>query len=133
MKKLVKPRLHFLLICLVFSLSFSACKKENNVTKSVLRQLYKQEPNSEISICKHQGNTVYTLSISAYDAGTTIYNEQGKLIGVCNYAWGKADKMCKELTDCDVVFRTDNHLSRKPAIDKYDLTKGAFRRLHRRE
>lgn len=101
----------------------SACKKEDFENERTIKQLYKTYKNGEISACIYQGQLVYSAGLNAYDAGSAVYNEDGKRIGVCNYAWGNADPICGELTDCEVIYRVKGNIWGQPAVDKYGLGK----------
>lgn len=40
-----------------------------------------------ISECQLNGETIYDVSLNAYDAGSVIYNTDSEVLGTCNYAW----------------------------------------------
>lgn len=84
---------------------------------NALDALAKRFENGEISKCKHQGNLVYVCGLNANDAGTEIFNEKGEKIATCNYGWGRPDQMCKEVTECKVIYRVAKNIWGKPAVD----------------
>ncbi len=114
-----KTALLFGSLLLGSTISLTSCKKDENQT--TLNQLYQNYKNGEITECTLNGETVYSGSLNAYDAGTTIYDKDGEVIGSCNYAWNQVDDICNEVTDCEVIYRTSNNIWGQPAVDKYDL------------
>src|SRR5690625_2071687 len=115
----------FTLLTMIFILSIgiSSCKKDNFENKQTIKELYKTYKNGEISECKHDGQTVYSTGLNAYDAGGAVYNKNGKQIGTCNYAWGQPDPICGQLTECEVIYRVKDNIWGQPAVDKYGLEK----------
>ncbi len=99
----------------------SACRKANFDHAATITTLYKKYKNGEISQCKYKGETVFTAGLNAYDAGSTVYAADGKQIGICNFAWGQADSICGQLTDCEVIYRVKNNIWGQPAVNKYGL------------
>ena len=79
-------------------LLFSVSCKERNQKIDTLKELYKIYSNGEIDECSLNGQTVFTCGINAYDAGSTIYDLNGNVIGNCDYAWGGVDTVCFEVT-----------------------------------
>ena len=108
-----------LLVCFGLAFLFSSCGKNNNET---LKELYKVYKNGEISECKYNGETVFRAGINAYDAGSVVYDKEGKQIASC-YGWGNDDPICSKLTDCEVIYRVKNNIWGEPAVDKYGLGK----------
>ncbi len=110
-----------ILICLslLLVLAMSCNKKNDNI--GTIKKLHKTYKNGEISECTHDGETVYSCGINAYDAGGTVYNKDGEIIGSCNYAWSTPDPICGELEDCEVIYRVDDNIWGQPHVDKYDL------------
>ena len=102
---------------------FAGCKEDGPTPPDTLKDLYKIYKNGQISQCLHEGKTVYGAGLNAYDAGSVIYDENGTQIGVCDYAWGTVDPICQELTDCEVVYRCEDHITGRPAVDIYGLGK----------
>lgn len=100
-----------------------SCKKDNIENKQTLDQLYRIYKSGEISECKFNGQTVYSAGLNAGDAGTVIYDKDGKQIGACNYAWGNVDTICNQLTTCEVIYRVNDNIWGQPAVDKYSLGK----------
>ncbi|MEN8139574.1 MAG: hypothetical protein ABFR62_14225 [Bacteroidota bacterium] len=92
------------------------------IDETVLK-LYTMFKNGEISECKHNGKTVYSAGLNAYDAGGSIFDNEGEVIGSCNYAWGNVDDICKELENCEVIYRVENNIWGLPAVDIYGLGK----------
>ncbi len=90
--------------------------------EKTLKQLYETYKDGQISECKYNGKRVYSACLNAYDAGSVIYDKDGKQIGRCNYAWGKeVDSICKQLTDNEVIYRVKDNIWGLPAVDKYGL------------
>jgi hypothetical protein len=98
-------------------------KKEAVKENPVLKALFEKYRVGQIEECTFNGKTVYHGSINAYDAGSEIYDQDGKSIGVCNYATRMVDAPCEQLTECEAVYRCEKHISGKPAVDKYGLAK----------
>ena len=106
-------------LSLLFALAISCSKKNDNI--DTIKELHKTYKNGEISECTYEGKTVYSCGINAYDAGGTIYNKDGEIIGSCNYAWGTPDSICGELEDCEIIYRVADNIWGQPHVDKYDL------------
>ena len=107
----------------ILSMGVSSCGKNNIANEETLKELYKVYKNGEISECKYNGKIVFCAGINAYDAGSVVYNKDGKEIGFCNYGWGDVDDICSQLTDCEVIYRVKNSIWGGPAVDKYGLGK----------
>ena len=111
------------ILTLLLSVGISGCKKDDSQNSQTINKLYRNFQNGEISECKHNGQLVYSAGINAYDAGGAIFDKDGKQIGTCNFAWGKPDSICGQLTDCEVVYRIKDNIWGQPAVDKYGLGK----------
>lgn len=74
-----------------------------------------------ISECQLNGETVYDVSLNAYDAGSTIYNAEGAVLGTCNYAWGIPDSICAQLSGCKIIYCVEDNIWGEPAVDVYGL------------
>jgi hypothetical protein len=114
-------KLIFLAMIVILSIGASSCDKNNIENKETLKKLYEMYKDGEIDECKYNGKTVYCAGLNAYDAGSAIYDKDGKLIGECNYAWGNVDPICGQLIDCKVIYRVRNNIWGEPAVDKYGL------------
>ena len=101
----------------------TSCKKKKPEHWKTMKELYKTYKNGEISECKYKGETVFTAGLNAYDAGTVVYDKDGKKIGSCSYGWGSVDAICNELKNCETIYRVDKNIWGEPAVDKYDLGK----------
>ena len=125
MKNKTINKIIFLTMTMMLSIGLSSCDKDNteNENKETLKELYKVYKNGEIDECKYNGEIVICAGINAYDAGSVIYDKNGKGIGSCNYAWGSVDEICNQLTDCEVIYRVENNIWGLPAVDKYGLGK----------
>ena len=99
------------------------CEKDKADNWNILKELYQQYKDGEIDECTYNDETVYIAGINAYDAGATVYDYNGDIIGSCNYAWGGVDSICGQLNDCKVIYRCDNHITGEPPVDKYGLGK----------
>ncbi|MDA9555316.1 hypothetical protein N9R54_03690 [Pelobium sp.] len=104
-------------------IGFSSCKKDKFKNQQTVKKLYEIYKNGEISECKYNGEIVYSAGLNAFDAGSAIYNKDGQLIVVCNYGWGNVDPICKQLTDCEVIYRVGDNIWKLPAVDKYGISK----------
>ncbi|MFH2095784.1 MAG: hypothetical protein ABIJ16_08770 [Bacteroidota bacterium] len=111
----------YFLPMMVLLICFTACKKDKSDYQETLSELYKTYSNGEIMECKLDGKTVFEAGINAYDAGWVIYDQDGKVIGECNYAWAGVDSICNELTACETVYRCRDHISGQAYTDKYGL------------
>jgi hypothetical protein len=112
-----------LLLIPMFLLLSSTCKEKKDDNNSALRTLAKQYENGEISECTYNGAKVYSAGLNAYDAGTEIYDASGKKIGSCYYSTGLVDAICNSLSNCEVIYRCKDHITKQPAVDKYGLFK----------
>ncbi len=112
-----------LLVILFVALLFNACKKDVPLQNEVVRKLYNKSSNLEISECNLNGKKIYCSTMLVNDGGTLVYDELGKMIGRCNYAWGPVDSICYKLIDCEVVYRAEHNMFDLPFIDKYGLSK----------
>lgn len=111
------------LLCGIFLMMLTACHKNNFENSTTLRKLYNTYEDGEISRCQLNSAVVFTGALNAYDAGSAIYDEAGRQLGVCNYAWGQVDTICNQLTDCETVYRVKDNIWGAPAVDKYGLGK----------
>lgn len=111
------------LLLLLFLLPALSCEKERSEQAAVLEVLYQTYADGEISECVLEGEKVYTGSQNLVDNPTMVYDQQGNQLAECNYAWGKVDAICEELTNCEVVYRVADHISGNPAVDKYGLAR----------
>jgi hypothetical protein len=70
----------------------------------------------EIEQCQYKGQTVYRCSRNAPDAGSEVFDNTGKRIGRCYYSTGSVDPICKDATDCKVIYRMANNIWGKPEV-----------------
>jgi hypothetical protein len=70
----------------------------------------------EIEQCKYNGQTVYRCSRNAPDAGSEVFDNAGTRIGRCYYSTGAIDPICKEATDCKVIYRMAGNIWGKPEV-----------------
>jgi hypothetical protein len=110
---------HLAALIFIIALIFSCNKKDDNI--KTIKNLHKTYKDGEISECTHNGETVYSCGINAYDAGSVVYDKDGEIIGSCNYAWGTVDPICGELEDCEVIYRVKDNIWGQPHVDKYGL------------
>lgn len=106
---------------MILLLIFVSCKKEIPQKDAVVKKLYSQFKDGEILEAGYKGQRVYVANLNAYDAGTSIYDQRGNVIGGCNYAYGSLDPICYELTEVIEVYRCKNYINGKTAIDIYHL------------
>ena len=116
-------KLFLLTMTVLLSIGVLSCDKNNIENKDTLKELYKVYKNGEIDECKYNGQTVYCAGLNAYDAGSVIYDKNGKQIGSCNYAWGNVEPICGQLKNCEVIYRVKDNIWGEPAVDKYRLGK----------
>jgi hypothetical protein len=114
-------KLIFLTMTTILLIGISSCKKDDFENKQTLNQLYKTFKNGEIDECKYNGQMVYVAGYNAYDAGSAIFDKDGKKIGTCNYGWGPVDSICNQLDDCETIYRVKGNIWGQPAVDKYGL------------
>ncbi|OJU77542.1 MAG: hypothetical protein BGO09_04995 [Bacteroidetes bacterium 47-18] len=105
----------------MLTLVATSCQKNEIENKKTLKKLYKIYKDGSISECKYNGQTVYTGMHNAFDAGMTIFDKDGQRMGTCNYAWGPADPICDQLTDCKKIYMVKDNLWGEPAVDKYRI------------
>lgn len=110
-----------LIMALFMSIVISSCKKDDFENKQTIKNLYKIYKNGEIVECKHNSQTVYKAGHNSHDAGSVIYDIDGKQIGICNYFGGQVDSICEQMTDCEVIYRVKDNIWGQPAVDKYGL------------
>jgi len=94
---------------------------EHTEDLQTLKKLYGFFKNGEIIECKLNGQTVYYAGLNAHDAGGTIFDKDGEIIGGCSYAWGNVDAICEQLTEHNAIYRIVNNIWGLPAADKYGL------------
>ncbi len=104
-------------------MSGTCSEKEKNDNNDALRALFPRYENGEIQQCMFEGKLVYSAGLNAPDAGTELYDEKGKKIGVCYYSSRQVDPMCEKLTGCEVIYRCENHINGEAPVDKYHLKK----------
>jgi len=106
---------------LSIALVVTCCDSEGVATRDTLRNLFRIYKSGEISECMHEGRVVYVGVLNAFDAGSTIYDLDGNIVGRCFYAWGGGDPICQQLMDCDAIYRGKDNISGRPEVDKYRL------------
>lgn len=117
MKRLL---LLILVMPVLLSCGVSVSSPHDTDNKKNLKRLIQYYKDGEVDVCKHQGQTAYSAAINARGAGSVIYDQNGQEIGRCHYALGSmSDAVCKELTDCETVYRVKNNIWGKPPIKKY--------------
>lgn len=117
----MKRPLFIKLITAFLFLSLLSCKKENAENQKTLNKLYEMFKEGSISICQYNGQTVYSAAHNAYDAGASIFDKDGNLIGGCNDAWGRVDAMCKEVTNCKTIYMVKDNIWGQPAVNLFKL------------
>lgn len=113
-------------IIMLSLLFFSSCMENaaiNPKEKSIIESLLNKYKDGSIESCQYNNQIVYTAQLNAYDAGSVIFNVEGKQIADCNYAWGKVDKICEKISSCEAVYTVKDNIWGKPSIDKYNLIK----------
>ena len=111
-----------MVVLVAFSvLAMISCEPAASDNMQTLKTLYKTYDNGEIAECIHEGKVVYCAGHNGYDAGSTVYDRDGNVIGTCSYAWGPVDTICGQLTECEVIYRVKDNIWGQPAVDKYNL------------
>jgi hypothetical protein len=82
----------------------------------VQQTLVTQYERGEIEQCTYQGATVYRCSRNAPDAGSEVFDAKGTRIGRCYYSTNTVDPVCKEATDCKVIYRIAKNIWGKPEV-----------------
>lgn len=116
----------FISLALLLVLCFATiigCKKDKAENLQTISELYTIYKNGQISECTYKGDLVYSACLNAYDAGSSIYDKNGNIIGTCNYAWSTPDSICTQLQNYVVIYRVDNNIWGKPPVNKYELGK----------
>jgi len=111
----------FTLLMLSCILSLTSCSKDESINRDTLNELFKIYENGEIIECMQDGNIVYHAGKNAADAGSTIYDYDGNVLGLCNYAWGPVDSMCEVVENCKVIYRVKDNIWGLPAANEYYL------------
>ncbi len=101
----------------VMILLFMACSKDAINKVPTDPNCGMEVPFNEISWCELEQDTVYVVSYLVYDGGSYIFDTCGNKIGTCNYAWGPVDEICKELSNCKVVYRVNDLLHHRPDVN----------------
>lgn len=115
-------RLFLQLATAVLFFSCLSCKKENTENRKILNKLYDEYKDGEISICKYNDETIYSAVHNAYHAGSSIFDKNGNLLGTCNYGWGlKADPICKQVTNCKIIYMVKDNIWGQPATNLFKL------------
>lgn len=102
-------------------MGIASCKKNTTEQVTTLKQLYNTYKNGEISVCQYNGQTVYSAILNGMDVPQVIYAGDGKQMGICNYGWGQVDPICKQITNCETIYRIKDNIWGKPGVDKYGL------------
>jgi len=114
-------RLFLKLTAAIFFFSYLSCSKDIIENKKTLDKLYEVYKDGQISVCKYKGETVYSAMQNAYDTPGVIYDKNGNTIGNCNYAWGQVDVMCKEVTNCKIIYMVKDNIWGQPATNVFKL------------
>ena len=115
-------RLSVTLILVLVSITFFSisCKKRNQKIET-LKELYKIYSNGKIDECDYNGKTVFSAGMNFYDAGSTVYDLDGNIIGSCNAAWGGVDAICNQLSGCKTVYCVKDNIWGKAAVNNFNL------------
>lgn len=114
-------RLFLQLATAILFLNCLSCSKDIIENKKTLNKLYEMFKEGSISICQYNGQTVYSAAHNAYDAGASIFDKDGNLIGGCNYAWGKPDPICSQVTNCKTIYMVKDNIWGQPAVNLFKL------------
>lgn len=92
--------------------------------REILKKLYSQYKNGEISECTYNGQTVYSAAINAYYAGSVIFDKRGNRIGrgaimpmVMSIPFVENGPAVRWFTEQRAIYGVS------PAMDKYNLGK----------
>lgn len=99
-------------------LTAAACnpKTTPDAGPSVAEKLKSTYENGEISRCTLEGATYYVCARNAPDAGSEIFDSEGKKVGACYYNTGAVDALCDKLTTCEVIYRVSPNIWGKPGV-----------------
>jgi len=114
----MKSPLFIKLIAAFLFFNFLGCKKENAENQKTLNKLYEMFKEGSISVCQYNGQTVYSAAHNAY---ASIFDKDGRLIGGCNYAWGKPDPICSQVTNCKTIYMVKDNIWGQPAVNLFKL------------
>lgn len=103
------------------------CEKPEIENIQTINKLFEIYQDGEIEKCIYNGEVVYCGGLNAYDAGSSIYDTDGKFIASCNYAWNNVDSICYELKNCETIYRVKNNIWGLPEVNKYKLKKKEHR------
>lgn len=117
---MTKDKISIFLICLVLCFIIS-CEKPETVSLETLKSLYSEYKYGEIDQGIYNKKIVFSVALNMWDAPTLVYSNDGVLLGVCNWAWGPVDPICEKITNIEVIYRCEKHLTGRPPVDKYDL------------
>ncbi len=82
----------------------------------VQQRLITQYERGEIEQCLYKGATVYRCSRNAPDAGSEVFDAKGDRIGRCYFSTNTVDPVCREATDCKVIYRVAKNIWGKPEV-----------------
>ncbi|MEM7036765.1 MAG: hypothetical protein AAF570_07295 [Bacteroidota bacterium] len=129
----MKSRLFSIFACLFLSLTLilPGCKDnqaaQNSTTTTTdtpatdpAEALVKEYQNGEVLRCTFEGKTYFQCARNAYDAGSEIFDHDGKKLGGCYYSTGQVNPLCEVEKDCEVVYRVKDNIWGKPAVPSDD-------------
>ena len=119
--KTKKPFL-VLIIGINIILCHAGCKKDDSIYFTTLEKLYYMDKYVEISECTYNGKRVYSVFPNAYDAGADVYDDKGRRIAQCGWAWSIPPSICWHLQDCKVIYRCHDFITGQPFVDVYGLS-----------
>ena len=99
-----------LIFASVLLFSFSCKNRKVDGKENIGMKLYETYKEGEIERCMHNGAVVYKCAHNAYDAGNEIYDAKGVKIGSCYYSSRQVDPICKDLTDCQTIWRREGNM-----------------------
>lgn len=95
----------------------AGCDEKSKSEDPGLRKLYEEYKFGQIEKCRYGTRTVYHAGINAFDAGTQVYDSAGRSIGTCNYMSRLVDSICTKLSECEVIYRCQGHISGEPPVN----------------
>ena len=103
-------------------LCFAGCKRDDEIYFTTLEKIYIQHKWSEISECTYNGQMVYSVFDNRYDGGAVVYDDKGRAIAQCGWAWSVPPWICGHLQNCNVIYRCHGFITGQPFVDVYGLS-----------
>lgn len=92
---------------------------------SAIRTLYGQYSDGEIGQCTFEGAVVFSVGLNAHDAGSSVVDLRGDVLGECNYAQDLVSDICHSLDACQTIYRVESNIWGQMPVDIYGLVAAA--------